>query len=96
MSNVKCYFRSKCLTSAPPPLGTRRCNLFTKLDKHASAHQARLLFLKIDDNGGGTVSLGELIPVVFNRASGKQVRQCVAMRASVGVCAALDIGLDGA
>ena len=47
--------------------------MFTKLDKHASAHQARLLFLKIDDNGGGTVSLGELIPVVFNRASARQV-----------------------
>ena len=49
--------------------------MFTKLDKHASAHQARLLFLKIDDNGGGTVSLGELIPVVFNKASARQVRR---------------------
>ena len=37
-------------------------SLFTKMDKSASVQQARLIFLKIDENNSGSLSIGELIP----------------------------------
>ena len=37
-------------------------HLFTKMDKTASVQQARLIFLKIDENNSGSLSIGELIP----------------------------------
>ena len=49
-------------------------NLFGKLDKNVSAQEARLIFMQIDRNGSGAVSLAELVPVVFSKASRQQIK----------------------
>ena len=48
--------------------------LFAKLNKNVSAHEARLIFMQIDKNNVGSVSLAELIPVVFNKANKSQIK----------------------
>ena len=49
-------------------------DLFQKIDAEISAQQARLIFMRLDDNQSGALSLGELIPVVFSTASRAQLR----------------------
>jgi Ca2+-binding EF-hand superfamily protein len=44
-------------------------HLFEKLNKNVSAQDARLIFMQIDKNGSGSVSLSELIPIVFSKAT---------------------------
>ena len=48
--------------------------LFNKLNKNVSAQEARLIFMQIDKNGSGAVSLAELVPVVFSKASRQQIK----------------------
>ena len=47
--------------------------LLCRMDKSVSAQSARLLFMSMDDNGSGTLSLHELIPVVFSKATKVQI-----------------------
>ena len=47
---------------------------FTRIDNKVSIQEARLVFMKVDENGSGSISLSELIPVVFSKASKAQVR----------------------
>jgi hypothetical protein len=48
--------------------------LLCRMDKNASAQSARLLFMSMDDNNNGTLSLNELLPVVFSKASKAQIK----------------------
>ena len=50
------------------------CMLFTRLDKNTSVQHARLLFMKVDRNASGALSLAELIPFIFDKATPHQVR----------------------
>ena len=47
-------------------------NLFIKMDAGQSAHNARMIFLQLDKSGDGYLSMKELIPIVFNKASKQQ------------------------
>eukprot|EP01035_Chromulina_nebulosa_P018163 gene18163-23821_t len=42
--------------------------LFSSLNKNVSPQDARMIFMKIDNNNDGSISLRELIPVVFSKA----------------------------
>jgi Ca2+-binding EF-hand superfamily protein len=58
-------------------------HLFEKLNKNVSAQDARLIFMQIDKNGSGSVSLSELIPVVFSKATRAQIKMIVAYAGSI-------------
>jgi len=47
-------------------------NLFIKMDSGQSAHNARMIFLQLDRSGDGYLSMKELVPIVFNKASKQQ------------------------
>jgi hypothetical protein len=51
--------------------------LFAKLNKNVSANDARLIFMQIDKNSVGSVSLSDLVPVVFSRANKAQIRMII-------------------
>lgn len=51
--------------------------LFAKLNKNVSPHDARLIFMQIDKNSVGSVSLSDLVPVVFSRANKAQIRMII-------------------
>jgi hypothetical protein len=68
--------------------------LFAKLNKNVSANDARLIFMQIDKNSVGSVSLSDLVPVVFSRASKAQIRMIIqfagtCVRVCVRVCVCL-------
>ena len=48
--------------------------LFSKINKDASVQQARLIFMRFDENMSGSLSLGELIPVVFSKGTKAQMK----------------------
>jgi Ca2+-binding EF-hand superfamily protein len=48
--------------------------MFSKLNKNVSSQEARLIFMQIDKNCSGAISLSELVPVVFNKANRSQLR----------------------
>jgi Ca2+-binding EF-hand superfamily protein len=58
-------------------------HLFEKLNKNVSAQDARLIFMQIDKNGSGSVSLSELIPVVFSKATRSQQKMIVSYAGSI-------------
>jgi WD40 repeat protein/Ca2+-binding EF-hand superfamily protein len=46
---------------------------FAAFNKSMTTHQARVMFTKLDDDGDGFLSLRDLIPVIFSRASKEQM-----------------------
>jgi Ca2+-binding EF-hand superfamily protein len=46
--------------------------LFNSMNHHMSEHDARMIFMKLDKNGDGYLTMRELIPVIFSRASRPQ------------------------
>jgi Ca2+-binding EF-hand superfamily protein len=46
--------------------------LFNSMNHHISEHDARMIFMKLDKNGDGYLTMRELIPVIFSRASRAQ------------------------
>lgn len=48
--------------------------LFTSLDESIPTQEARMIFMKIDKDSDGFLTMRELIPVVFNRANKEQQR----------------------
>jgi WD40 repeat protein len=51
--------------------------LFTSLNESIPAQEARMIFMKIDKDGDGFLSIRELIPVVFNKATREQLKLIV-------------------
>ena len=49
----------------------------SRSSQEISTHDAKLLFMHIDVNRDGTISIGELTPVVFSLATRKQHREMV-------------------
>ena len=47
--------------------------LFGSVNQSMTAQEARLIFLKVDKNGDGNLSLRELLPIVFSKASKEQI-----------------------
>ncbi len=48
--------------------------LFSSLNESVPEQEARMIFMKIDKDNDGVLSMRELIPVVFNKASKDQLR----------------------
>jgi WD40 repeat protein/Ca2+-binding EF-hand superfamily protein len=48
--------------------------LFTSLNESIPVQEARMIFMKIDKDGDGFLSIRELIPVVFNKATRDQLK----------------------
>jgi Ca2+-binding EF-hand superfamily protein len=46
--------------------------LFSSLNESVTEQEARMIFLQIDKDNDGSLSMRELIPVVFNKASKEQ------------------------
>ena len=53
---------------------TEWVTLFAKINKNVSAQEARLIFMQIDKNGCGAVSLAELVPVIFSKGTRHQMK----------------------
>ena len=53
---------------------TEWVTLFSKINKNVSAQEARLIFMQIDKNGCGAVSLAELVPVIFSKGTRHQIK----------------------
>lgn len=53
-------------------------HLFTSLNETVSVQEARMIFMKIDKDADGYLTMRELIPVVFNKASRDQQRLIIA------------------
>jgi Ca2+-binding EF-hand superfamily protein len=51
-----------------------RVKLFGLLNENVPAQQARMIFMKVDDNQDGSISIRELVPIVFNKASKDQLK----------------------
>jgi Ca2+-binding EF-hand superfamily protein len=49
-------------------------NLFTSLNKNIPPQEARMIFMKVDKDNNGSVSLRELIPVIFSKAKKSQLK----------------------
>jgi Ca2+-binding EF-hand superfamily protein len=49
-------------------------NLFTSLNKNIPPQEARMIFMKLDRDQNGVVSLRELIPVIFSKATKNQLK----------------------
>jgi Ca2+-binding EF-hand superfamily protein len=45
---------------------------FNEMNKSFSPQQARMMFNKVDQNGDGYLSVSDLVPVIFNNATGEQ------------------------
>lgn len=52
--------------------------LFSSLNQNISAQEARMIFMKVDTNGDGFLSMAELAPVVFNKATKEQLKAIIA------------------
>jgi Ca2+-binding EF-hand superfamily protein len=48
--------------------------LFALLNENVPAQQARMIFMKVDDNQDGSISIRELVPIVFNKANKDQMK----------------------
>lgn len=51
--------------------------LFTSLNESVPVQEARMIFLKIDKDGDGYLSMRELIPVVFGKATKVQLKKII-------------------
>ncbi len=49
-------------------------NLFASLNQNISAHEARLIFLKLDKDQDGFITVKELLPAVFSKATKEQMK----------------------
>jgi len=49
-------------------------NLFASLNQNISAHEARLIFLKLDKDQDGSITVKELLPAVFSKATKEQMK----------------------
>lgn len=52
--------------------------LFTSLNESVPVLEARMIFMKIDKDSDGFLTMRELIPVVFNKATPEQKRAIIA------------------
>jgi Ca2+-binding EF-hand superfamily protein len=52
--------------------------LFTSMNKSITPHQARMIFLQVDVSGDGYLSIKELIPIVFSKATKEQQKLIMA------------------
>ena len=53
---------------------TEWVTIFNKINKNVSAQEARLIFMQIDKNCSGAVSLAELVPVIFDKGTKNQIK----------------------
>jgi Ca2+-binding EF-hand superfamily protein len=54
------------------------CKLFSTLNQNITNNDARMIFLKIDQNNDGFLSMSDLIPVVFSKATKEQQKLILA------------------
>lgn len=50
---------------------------FSSINRNLSAQDSRMVFMKVDKNGDGQVSLNELVPIVFGKATKEQSRAII-------------------
>ena len=53
---------------------TEWVRLFASINVHMAENDARMIFMKLDKNGDGYLTMRELIPVIFSRANRIQLR----------------------
>lgn len=56
--------------------------LFSSLNQNVSMQDSRMIFMKVDTNGDGYVSIGDLVPIIFNKATTEQIKLIIAFTES--------------